>query len=166
MSKFSQEVPRETNVIVSLFSLHHLPTAALRDIALGEIAKGRDRTGAAMWVFDLARPRCGMTMTLYPSVFSPGAQEAFQRDSINSLKASWTFKELSGAIYSTFGNAALNAVSRGIPLYQVHWVPPHRSAPSPAVRFDLQKANARLFRLLQKLLPTVPLAPVARPGAP
>ncbi|MBK8574425.1 MAG: AMP-binding protein [Elusimicrobia bacterium] len=166
MTKFSAEVPPEVDVVVSLFSLHHLPTAALRDDALDEIAKVRRRTGASVWFFDLARPRRERTIQLYPAVFSPDAPESFRLDSVNSLKAAWTFRELKGAVQSFFGKEVQSVVSRGIPLFQAHWVAPPRPDPSPGVGFGLVNENGQLFRLLRALFPSVALAPVSESVVP
>lgn len=165
MTTFAEEAPPETDVVVSLFSMHHLPTAALRDAALGQIAAVRRRTGASVWIFDLVRPRRPSTVWLYPAVFSPGAPESFRLDSVNSLKAAWTFQELREAVQSAFGGEAQSVVSRGIPLYQVHGVAPRHPDHSPRVGFGLVNENGRLFRLLQKLFPTVALAPVVESSA-
>ncbi|MBK8872203.1 MAG: AMP-binding protein [Elusimicrobia bacterium] len=168
MTTFAAEAPPETDVVVSLFSMHHLPTAALRDAALREIAAVRRRTGASVWIFDLVRPRRPSTVALYPAVFSPGAPDSFRLDSANSLKAAWTFQELRGAVQSFFGVEAHGVVSRGIPLFQVHGVAPRNPDLSPGVGFGLVNENGHLFRLLRNLFPTVVLAPVAesRGGLP
>jgi long-chain acyl-CoA synthetase len=163
MTRFADEVPPDTNVIVSLFSMHHLPNPELRDAALAQIQIARRRTSASLLIFDESRPRRDQTALLFPKVFTPDAPESFRVDSVNSLRASWTFEELGGAIRQKLGPDVRSVQSRYLPLFQVHWAAASPTRFSPSVEFELANENGRLFQLLRGLFQTVAVAPVVEP---
>ena len=55
-------------------------------------------------------------------MFTPASSPAFNEDSSNSLRASWTFEELSDALRRACDAPVQSALARFLPLYQVHWV--------------------------------------------
>lgn len=110
------------DVISSIFSLHHLESP--KDLAgcLGEISRGVT-AGAALWIFDHARPRRQRTAIEFPSIFTPDSAEAFCNDSSNSLRAAWSYGELESALRTANLVRARSIRSRGVlPLYQIHWI--------------------------------------------
>lgn len=160
MTSFANDVPPDANLIVSLFSMHHLPNTEQRDAALAQISMARRRTGASFFIFDECRPRKDETSLLFPKVFTPDAPENFRADSVNSLRASWTYKELGGAIRERLGPDVKSERSRYLPLFQIHWAGPAQCRFSPSVDFELENENGQLYRLLRSLFRGVAVAPV------
>ncbi len=122
MTSFSHDIDFHVDCVSSVFSLHHLP--AMDDLlcCLEQIRDIRARTGCAVWVFDFARPRHPETPKEFPRLFTPHSHPIFNRDSTNSLIASYAFDE----IKSRFHDAGLDAhhwLSRWMRLYQIHEVP-------------------------------------------
>ena len=83
----------------------------------------RERDGAALWIFDHARPRHQATLSLFPQVFTPRAPPAFNRDSSNSLAAAFTLQELTQALLDAALPGGQHRLSRWMHLYQVHAYP-------------------------------------------
>lgn len=159
MTSFFDVLPEQWNCVTSIFSMHHLPTSRELFACLGEMARARARHGAAIWIFDHARPRHRATALRFPRIFTPEASPAFNADSTNSLIASWSYEELRGAVTATIGETTRSSVARILPLYQVHWAPSTVSDPidpalwrdeAPAAPSTLReaKALAGLFKYL------------------
>jgi SAM-dependent methyltransferase len=122
MRDFRRRLPERIDLIISVFSMHHLTTqsdllACLREI--GEVVKSEQ---ALLWIFDHVRPRCSRTVEEVPEIFTPDASTVFRRDSRNSLRASWSFEELKSEIRNIFSFNVDGARSRFFPLYQIHWI--------------------------------------------
>ena len=125
MTSFFAQVSGRVQVVTSIFSLHHLPTAEHLQACLRDIERLRLEHGAALWVFDHARPRRRVTAERFPTVFTPAARPEFKADSTNSLIASWSFEELRKALTESCGVEVQSFQARILRLYQVHWVPGH-----------------------------------------
>jgi len=111
------------DAVSCVYALHHLPDEELLAGCLAQVAAVRARCGAGVWIFDHARPRGASTAALFPEIFTPEAPEAFRRDSRNSLRASFSFEELGGAVESALGPAG-HALARVLPVFQAHWIEP------------------------------------------
>jgi len=122
MREFRSIAPRRVGLISSVFSLHHLPTHGDLTACLQEMAAAVTALQARVWIFDHARPRRGATARRFPEVFTPHASVAFKLDSCNSLKASWSFRELREALDSTMGVPVRSSLARLLPVYQLHWL--------------------------------------------
>lgn len=120
MTTFAASASASTAVVTSLFALHHLESRASLAACLGQIAQLRRRTGAAVWLFDHARPKARRTAERFPEVFTPDAAAAFKKGSTDSLVAAWTLEEVREAAHGLGGLAS--AAARVLSLYQVHWV--------------------------------------------
>ena len=121
MTDFADRAPGEIDMVSSVFSLHHLPTIHHLNRCSIELAKVRQKTGCAIWVFDHARPRHPLTAERFPEIFTPKASTDFRRDSRNSLIASWSFTELSQALDQGFNPGCRHVLSKYMQLYQAHW---------------------------------------------
>lgn len=139
------------DLIVSLFSLHHLPTQAALAACLGSIA--RHRHGAAVWIFDHRRPRRAATAARFPALMTPDAPAVFRDDSANSLRAAWSLEEVAAAVTAAFPGRCRSSASRILPVYQAWWQAADSagargawSAPpeSPTIHRDLRRLR-RLF---------------------
>lgn len=161
MTRFSHLVPAETDVITSVFALHHLPSLVDLQTALGEINTARNKTGAGVWLFDLNRPRQDRTARLYPFVFSPDTPEVFQRDSINSVRAAYSFEEMSGAGKEKLGPTLQSHLARWMPLYQTHWLAPRARVSGLPVGKGLSGKNRWVFKSLEFAFPAISLAKIS-----
>jgi len=124
MTKFADEIRGRVDTVVSVFSLHHLPTEALLEACCRQIASIHSREGAALWIFDHARPRKRRTAAIFPKVFTPHAPALFNSDSENSLMAAWSFQELSSALELALDASMRCMLPRIFPFYQAHWIAP------------------------------------------
>lgn len=162
MRQFHGLLPSRTDLVSSIFSLHHLTTRGDLLACLREIAAVIGDRNARLWIFDHARPRRDRTAVEVPEIFTPDASPAFRADSRNSLRASWSFTELGTALRETLPVAARGARSRLLPLYQIHWTQPGLPAnAAPWVEGEAPPALCRDARRLSLLFRNSP-GPAAR----
>jgi SAM-dependent methyltransferase len=128
MTTFENDIDDAVDLVTSIFSLHHLPTVEHLDACVSELAKLRRRSGAAVWIFDHARPRSISTASSFPEIFTPEAPQTFRLDSSNSLQASWSFAELRVALATQLDGIQSRA-ARLLPVYQAHWLENSRGGP-------------------------------------
>lgn len=122
MTCFRDLIPGRVDVISSVFSLHHLPDHASLEKCFLEMEYVRRLSSGAVWIFDHARPRHPGTAEEFPKIFTPSAAASFQRDSRNSLLASFSFTEMSAALDRAFDRPVRHVLSRALRLYQAHWI--------------------------------------------
>jgi SAM-dependent methyltransferase len=117
ITAFDSELARSPDVLSCNLTLHQLPSEELVRQCLDAIGRARQRTGCAVYIFDLARLRSPRS---WPAIMSlvdvPGP--AFLRDAIASERAAFTFAEAIDLLESA-GLGDLQHVCVG-PL-QVHW---------------------------------------------
>ena len=154
MRDLGPHISEPVDLVSSVFALHHLETPNDLAACVGELPKFV-RNGASLWLFDHARPRRLQTTDAFPGVFTPNADPAFCRDSSNSLKAAWSYDELSTAL-RTAGVLAINsAKARVLPFYQIHWLGAARRweddewVPSDDLSRQAQSEAWRFARLFQ-----------------
>lgn len=162
MTRFNSLIPERVDGLSSVFSVHHLPDYGELVRCLREISRVRKRSGCAVWIFDHARPRHPKTAAAFPEIFTPDAPRLFREDSRNSLIASFTFKELCGALSAADLEPMEHRCARFMPLYQIHWMLSEtgslRANGDPLWQENqLLKSSYRDFRSLQVLFPDVPL---------
>jgi ubiquinone/menaquinone biosynthesis C-methylase UbiE len=136
MTDFFKLMDRPVSVVSSVFSLHHLPTSDHLGRCLDEVHKVRQRDGAAVWVFDHARPKTVSVAQRFPQVFTPDAAPAFNLDSTQSLMASWTLHEMTEKFVRAGLSAGQHRLARLLPLYQIHRIPPTSTSPDKAPATD------------------------------
>ncbi len=122
MTSFTPKLFDDIDVVSAVFSLHHLPYWNNLIQCLGEIGRLRERCKCAVWIFDHTRPRHTKTPELFPLIFTPNAPPEFQTDSTNSLRASFSFTDLSGALDNSAIRHMNHQCSRFLRLYQAHWI--------------------------------------------
>jgi SAM-dependent methyltransferase len=135
------------DIVTSVFSMHHLTNRADLFACLSEIAAAGCGQDAALWIFDHTRPRRHQTVEDVPEIFTPGASAAFCQDSRNSLRASWSFEELTGALRQTLPLGVRGAPSRFLPLYQIHWTAPPQHARAARRRWVEDEEAPRRIRV-------------------
>ena len=116
---------------------------------LGAVARIRVRDGAAVWLFDLVRPEDPALVELLPRTHELSSRTelpaAFKADWMSSLRAGWTFEELSRALVA----AGLDLHRVTANYSQLHWREPVASRPRNTVLWqgpvprpsDLERAN-------------------------
>lgn len=135
MTAFCESTADRIDVVSSVFSLHHLPTAALLRRCMAEVRRLVGRDGAAFWVFDHVRPRKAGTLQAFPRIFTPSAPAAFNLDSSHSLAAAFSFQEMVDAMTDADLTGAEHLCARWMRLYQIHRLV-GRAAPSGAARWN------------------------------
>jgi SAM-dependent methyltransferase len=106
-------------VIAANLSLHHLPSVASLEQCLSGIAALQARTGASVWILDLARLR---DPTGYRDLLdtTPSIARALRAEALSSEASAWTFEELSHALQRA-GIACSSRLLAPFPLFQSHW---------------------------------------------
>jgi SAM-dependent methyltransferase len=163
MTCFRRDLDVDVDLVSSIFALHHLPTADHLAGCLDQIGEARRALDCAVWIFDHARPRHPDTALEFPELFTPDAPRAFKEDSSNSLRASWSLRELSEASDAALGGETEHRLARWMRLYQAHWTkPPAAEIEESDLLFmpprELQGAARRSFAALRWLLPGIPTA--------
>lgn len=121
MRNLSSFLSEPVDLVSSVFALHHLELPSDLAACLGEVSKFV-AGGASLWLFDHVRPRRQQTAVDFPGVFTPNAEDAFCQDSSNSLKAAWSYDELSAALRAAGLVGVNSAKARLLPFYQIHWL--------------------------------------------
>ena len=119
--------PGRVDLVCSLFSMHHLPDAAALAACSEQIGALRRDRGCGMWIFDHARPRAPGTAARFAALFNGEVSGRFRERSCDSVRAAWSFEELSLATASSGG---VHELSRFLRLYQAHWAPPLGGTPA------------------------------------
>jgi SAM-dependent methyltransferase len=114
------EPPPELSLVCCNFAVHQLPSEDLVVACLENIARMRQETGCAVYIFDLVRLH---NRRSWPAIVSlakvPG--EAFLRDAIASERASFTFEECSGLLQQAGLGDLQHARAGLLGEYQLHW---------------------------------------------
>jgi SAM-dependent methyltransferase len=112
--------PTELSVVCCNFAIHQLPSEELVVACLENIARMRQLTGCAVYIFDLVRLHNRRSWPAFVSLTKvPG--EVFLRDAIASERAAFTSEELSGLLRQA-GLADLGHARAGLlGEYQLHW---------------------------------------------
>lgn len=160
MTSFSRDISERVDVVSSIFAFHHLPSSESLIRCLSEIKEVRKQWGCGIWIFDHTRPRSIKTAKLFPIVFTPEAPESFRRDSMNSLLASFSFRELTESIDAASPGTFNHECSRILRLYQIHWLKSDggRMAERQAFscKVELSRRQYSLFRQLRMLFKRAP----------
>lgn len=116
------------DAVTCLSALHHCPTRADLTAVLSAIARLRQTSGSAVWLFDLVRPESEDLLELIPRAFEVASRSAlpvaFKRDWSTSLHAGWTMEEFSLSL----NEAGLRANSVEADYSQLHTLPPVRAS--------------------------------------
>ncbi len=135
ITAFDDELPTPVDLVSCNYALHQLPEEGLVTRTLEAIRRAREKTGCAVYIFDLARLRHPRT---WPAVLSmsklPGP--AFEADAIASERAAFTGSELRAKLERAGLIDLEHALARPLGENQVHWAPARGSAPEPG-RFQL-----------------------------
>lgn len=109
------------DAISCMWTLHQLPDFEILRAALHQIASIRERTGAAVWLFDFARLRGPDTFRSILAVVDPVLPPMVHSDGLASEAAAFTHDELTSELQSA-GLADLQAGhARPIPWCQAFW---------------------------------------------
>ena len=131
--------------ISCVWTLHQLPDFEVLRAALRQIAAVRERTRAAVWIFDFQRQLDPDTFPTLLAVVDPSMNPVLRGDGIASEAAAFTHDELS----TELGAAGLGDLRAGharpIPWCQAFWAPRADGRPggSPSFRPDRLPHHAR-----------------------
>lgn len=87
----------EVDLVSTVWALHHLPAAEHLRGCLPEMARIREATGCAVWVFDFARLRRDSTFEALAAL-SRDAPQRLREDGIASERAAWSRHEMREAL--------------------------------------------------------------------
>lgn len=138
MCNFTKDVAsRRIDLICSLYSLHHLPTAYELGQCLQQINTIYQKDRCAVWLFDLCRPHNHRTAPLFTEVFSPLSSVEFNKDTQNSLKAAFSFSEIKFELQNLFKESFVHEQSRILKLFQIHSLNTNKGKKeAPAIDFQ------------------------------
>lgn len=108
MTELPVELAERVDLISTVWALHHLPTEEDLDRCLAQIARIRNRTGCAVWIFDFARLRRDATIHALLEL-SRDAPQRLREDGFASVRAAWSEAELRSAM----GGAGLGDLRGG-----------------------------------------------------
>jgi ubiquinone/menaquinone biosynthesis C-methylase UbiE len=97
MTSLPADLPPDVELISTSWALHHLPTEQDLRRCLAEIARIREQTGCAVWIFDFARLRRDGIMRAMGDL-SRDAPERLREDGVASERAAWSARELQDAL--------------------------------------------------------------------
>lgn len=129
ITTFDADLPERPDVVSCNFALHQLPSEGLTSACLGAIARAREGTGCAVWIFDFARlghPGTWPAMMSMVDVSGP----VVLKDAIASERAAFTPAELTTLLEQAGLGDLRHVRSRPLGEYQVHWAPGRHEAPA------------------------------------
>jgi ubiquinone/menaquinone biosynthesis C-methylase UbiE len=129
---------RSWDGISCVWTLHQLTDFELLRAALRQIAAVRERTGAAVWIFDFQRLSNPKTFPALLDVVDPSITPVLRKDGIASEAAAFTHEELSTELAAAGLSDLRPAQGRPIPWLQAFWAPRADGTPggSPSFRPD------------------------------
>lgn len=139
------------DLISTMWTLHQLPSEELMRSCLSEMARVREATGCAVWIFDFARLRRDATFPAIASV-AGDVPERLVEDGIASERAAWSRQELREAIEGAGLGDVVGGTDRRIGVLQAYYAP--RRDGRPAAHRDrwagpaLPRGSALMFRLV------------------
>jgi tRNA (cmo5U34)-methyltransferase len=119
MTACADVVPAQVDLLSCMLALHQLPSEVELLQALEQVAAIRERTGCAVWLWDLVRLDDDEAIKQWMAQASD-ADPLFHRDALASEAAAWTHDELTQALAQTGLDDLHHGISRP-PLLQVHW---------------------------------------------
>jgi arsenite methyltransferase len=128
ITTFDSEVEEDVDVVSCNFALHHLPDEETVSRCFEAIARLRERTGCAVWIFDFARLRDPRSWPAFVSVVSwPGP--VVHSDAIESERAAFTDEEMTRLLERAGLGDLRHLRSRPLGESQVHWAPAREGRP-------------------------------------
>jgi 2-polyprenyl-3-methyl-5-hydroxy-6-metoxy-1,4-benzoquinol methylase len=143
ITEVADHAPDAVDLVSTNWALHHLPGRSELQRCLEGIAAVRERTGCAVWIFDLQRMRHRRSQAAFSNLVAGGEEHHITiQDGIDSEAAAWSSDELREALADAGLGDLKSTRSTPLPWLQAHW------APGP----DAAGAHRRLWQPL-----TVPL---------
>jgi SAM-dependent methyltransferase len=138
-------VARPWDGISCVWTLHQLPDFEVLRAALRQIAAVRERTGAAVWIFDFERLRAVDTFPALVEVLDPSMNPVLRGDAIASEAAAFTHEELSTELRAAGLGDLRHGHLRPIGWVQAFWAPraDGRSGGSPSFQPDALSRRGR-----------------------
>jgi tRNA (cmo5U34)-methyltransferase len=121
--------------ISCVWTLHRLSDFNILRRALRQIAAVRERSGAAVWIFDFQRLRNPVTFPAMVSVLDPQMLPVLRKDAIASEAAAFTHDELDTELKAAGLTDLSAAVSRPMAWAQAFWVSRSDGTPGGSTDF-------------------------------
>lgn len=97
MTQLPADLPTDVDLVSTVWALHHLPTADDLRRCVGEVARVREASGCAVWIFDFARLHRQATFEAIVAL-APDAPQRLREDGIASERAAWSVGQLRDAL--------------------------------------------------------------------
>jgi tRNA (cmo5U34)-methyltransferase len=138
-------VDQPRDAISCVWTLHQLPDFDVLRAALRQIAAVRERTGAAVWIFDFQRLLDPDTFPALLDILDPSINHVLRGDGIASEAAAFTHDELASELRAAGLGDLRAGHARPIPWCQALWAPRADGRPggSPNFRPDRLPRRAR-----------------------
>lgn len=129
ITTFDADLQEPVDAVSCNFAVHHLPTEEVASRCLEAVARVRERTGCAVWLFDFARLRHPSTWPAFTSLANwPGP--VVHSDAVESERSAFSVAELTRLLERAGLGDLQRARSRPLGEYQAYWSP-GRDRPSP-----------------------------------
>lgn len=109
--------------ISCVWTLHQLPDFGVLRAALHQIAAVRQRSGAAVWIFDFQRLKNPSTLEAMMPCVDPSMPPVLRKDGLASEAAGFTHAELSAELKKAGLGGLSSGRARPLPHVQAHWTP-------------------------------------------
>jgi tRNA (cmo5U34)-methyltransferase len=129
MTELPADLPSDIDLVSTVWALHHLPTEEHLHRCLREIARLRETTGCAVWIFDFARLHRNATFKAIVNR-SPQAPQRLREDGIASERAAWSFAELRAALDAAGLGDLTGGPERRVGHLQAYFALPRNGRPS------------------------------------
>jgi tRNA (cmo5U34)-methyltransferase len=157
ITQLPPDLPSDVDLVSTIWALHHLPTEADLHRCLSEIARIRDASGCAVWIFDFARLRRDATFEAIVAM-NPHAPARLREDGIASERAAWSAGELRDAFKQVGLDDLRGGLQPRIGSLQAYFVPRRdgwRSAhPARWSAPELPLASQLMYRRVCAGIPT------------
>ena len=129
MTSFDADLKETPDVVSCNFALHHLPDEDHLSRCFEAIARVRERSGCAVWIFDFARLRHPETWPAMAAMVEwPGP--VVESDAIESERAAFSYEEMVKRLEGAGLGDLSHVRSRPLGEQQAHWAPA-RDKPHP-----------------------------------
>jgi hypothetical protein len=149
MTRLDPDVPTEVDLVSTVWALHHLPSEEHLHGCLSEIARIREATGCAVWVFDFARLRRAATFEAVVAL-NPGAPPRLRDDGLASGRAAWSEQEMRSALRAAGLGDLQGGRERRLGALQAYFAPRRDGRPSAHARHwsapPLPRAAEAMYR--------------------
>ena len=160
MTELPPDLPDRVDLVSTSWALHHLPTREHLARCLDQIARVRELTGCAVWIFDFARLRRDATMRAVIDLAKDPPQR-LREDGLASLRAAWSESEIREAMAQAGLTDLRGGRERIIGFLQAYHAPARQGRPSGHTAHwapsPLPRESKQMLRGIRVGLPNLPV---------